>query len=80
MTTADGDSLVKVYEANNAMEAQMLHQRLAEEGINAYVEQTPSPLDGLTAINEGTEVQVRAADAVRAIHIVERFLAEREEQ
>lgn len=75
-----GDNLVKVYEARHEAEAHMIHEALDAAGIEAYVEQTPSPLDGLTTIQEGTEVQVRAADANRAVQIIETFLAERRER
>ena len=74
------DNLVKIYEAQHEAEAELIHHALAAEGIEAYVEQTASPLDGLTVIHEGTEVQVRAADAPQAAKIVERFLAERRER
>lgn len=73
------DDLITVYEAIHLAEAEAIHQALETEGIRAYVEQTPSPLDGLTTIGEGTEVMVLQDDETRARQIVERYLAERAE-
>jgi hypothetical protein len=70
------DELVSVYEAQDLPLAELLHQRLTDAGVEAFVEPTASPLDGLTAINQGTHVYVRAVDAARARPIVEGFVAE----
>jgi hypothetical protein len=73
------DELVTIHEARHEAEAEMIRRALESEGIPASVEQTASPLDGLTAINEGTEVQVYGRDRDRASAIVNSFLAEHDE-
>lgn len=71
--------LVHVYEALNLAEAEAIHQALEAEGIEAYVDQTASPLDGLADIGEGTEVMVREDDAEHAQQVIERYLAQQEQ-
>lgn len=71
------DDLVSVYQADDLFQAELIHQRLADAGIDAFVEPTASPLDGLTTINQGTDVMVREDDAPQAKQIIEGFLAER---
>jgi len=71
------DELVVVYEAIDLPQAEMVHQALEAAGIDAWVEQTPSPLDGLTVMNQGTHVRVRQDDAGRAQQRIAEFLAER---
>lgn len=70
------DDLVSVFEAMNMAEAQMIADALKAAGISSLVEQTASPLDGLTSIGEGTEVRVKAEDEDRAIQLIEDYLAE----
>ena len=72
---SDSD-LVSVYVAEDLPQAELLRQRLDEARIDAFVEPTASPLDGLTAINQGTHVMVREDDADRAKQIVEAFISE----
>ncbi|QNN25088.1 DUF2007 domain-containing protein [Planctomycetales bacterium ZRK34] len=70
------DQLFTVYTAPTFNEAEMIHQALEEAGIRAFIEQTPSPLDGLNSINQGTPVMVNDNDADAARDIVNAFLAE----
>lgn len=70
------DDLITVYEAIHLAEAEAIHQALEAEGIRAFVEQTASPLDGLTTIGEGTEVMVLQDNEARARQIIDRYLAE----
>jgi len=71
------DELVSVYQAQDLPEAELLHQRLTGAGIDAFVDRTASPFDGLVGANQGTHVQVRAADLELARHVIETYLAER---
>lgn len=71
------DTLFTVYTAPTFSEAEMIHQALDEAGISAFIEQTPSPLDGLNTINQGTPVMVREDDAEEARRVVDAFLTER---
>jgi hypothetical protein len=41
---------VKVYDAVDAAEAELLREALADAGIKAYIDNIPSPLDGLLAM------------------------------
>ena len=74
------DDLFTIYEAATFAEAESIHQTLADEGVDAWVEQTPSPLDGLTNIGEGTEIMIRQHDEQKARRIIERYLAEKGEE
>lgn len=74
MNTEDFD--VNVYEANDMGEAELVHQALGRAGIEATIDQIPSPLDGLTPINQGTSVLVRPSDAKRAAEVVRDWMAE----
>jgi len=68
--------LVSVFEAINMAEAEMINMALKAAGIQAAVEKTASPLDGLTSIGEGTEVMVREEDEEKALQVIEDYLAE----
>jgi hypothetical protein len=68
--------LISVFEAINMAEAEMINAALKGAGIEAFIEKTPSPLDGLTAIGEGTEVMVREEDEEKALQVIEDYLAE----
>ena len=72
------DDLVSVYQAGDLPLAELIRQRLEDEGIEAFIDPTASPLDGLTTINQGTHIFVRQPDAQRAQNVVEEFLAEHE--
>lgn len=70
------DQLFNVYTAPTFSEAEMIHQALEAAGIRTFIEQTPSPLDGLNSINQGTSVMVNADDADNAQRVLKEFLAE----
>lgn len=70
------DQLFNVYTAPTFNEAEMIHQALEDAGIRAFIEQTPSPLDGLTSIGQGTPVMVSDADADSAQRVLQEFFAE----
>lgn len=74
------DAMITIYTAPDFAEAQMIREALAEADIEAFVDQTPSPLDGLNAMNQGTPVMVEEKDVEAAQRIVAEFLAEQEEQ
>ena len=65
--------VVVVYTAENMPQAEMLRQELESVGIQAMVEPTASPLDGLSVIDQGTPVLVHAEHAPRAREIVQQF-------
>ncbi|MHC4993746.1 MAG: putative signal transducing protein [Planctomycetota bacterium] len=68
------DDLIKVYEGVNLPEAELVHQALTDQGIDAFVDPTASPLDGLTAMAQGTPVMVRQDDVPQAQQIIAEFL------
>jgi len=68
--------LVDVYQAASVSEAQLLKDRLSSEGIEAFLDNTDSPLDGLTAANQYIVVRVLPADAGRAREVAAAFAAE----
>ena len=71
------DELQTIYEATSLAEAEMIHQRLEEAEIEAWVDQTASPFDGLDAMGgQGTPIMVREEHAEKARAIVDRFLEE----
>jgi hypothetical protein len=73
---AMSQELVSLYESQDLPEAELLHQRLADAGIESFVEPTASPFDGLTAANQGTHVRVRSSDLSPARRILQEFLGE----
>jgi hypothetical protein len=62
---------VKVYDASNAAEAEMIRQALEDAGIRAYIDTTPSPLDGLIAMGQGIPVLVVGDKADEAVGVIE---------
>jgi hypothetical protein len=70
------DQLFNVYTAPTFSEAEMIHQALEDAGIRAFIEPTPSPLDGLSSIGQGTPIMVSDADADAAQRVLQEFLAE----
>lgn len=72
------DDLVPIYEAGSLMEAQLLADRLDQEGLQAHVANDQSPLDGLTAGEQTVRVMVLPADQPRAQAVVEQFVQERD--
>jgi hypothetical protein len=69
------DTLIVIYRASNEAEAALLSDALSEAGVEASVEQTASPFDGVAGLGD-TRVFVRQADRDRAGAVLERFLAE----
>ena len=64
---------VKIYDASNTAEAEMIRQAMEEAGIRAYIDTTPSPLDGLTAMGQGIPVLVEGDKADEAVNVIEEF-------
>ena len=60
----DPQNLVKIYEAANSIEANLVKNLLADEGIQAVVTEENEPLAGLDITPP--DVLVRAADEERA--------------
>jgi hypothetical protein len=67
------DELVKVYDATNAAEAELIREALQEAGIHAYVGNIPSPLDGLTAMGQGIAILVSEDRLEDAGKVIENF-------
>ncbi len=67
---------VKVYDAENGPAAELLREALEAEGIEAAIDTIPSPLDGLTAMGQGTPIFVGAHDAERALEVINTALTE----
>jgi hypothetical protein len=65
---------VKLYDADNGAEAELIREDLEAHGIEAMVDNTPSPLDGLTAMGQGTPVFVSRDDYDKASDMLDRFL------
>lgn len=70
------DFQVNVYESATMGEAELVRQSLEQAGIEAMIDQMPSPLDGLSAIHQGTSVLVRPSDEKRASAVVREWMAE----
>lgn len=68
--------LVDVYQASTMTEAQMLKDRLASQDIEAFLDNTDSPFDGLTAANQYIVVRVLPDDAPLAREVAAAFAAE----
>lgn len=68
--------LVDIFEAETLAEAQMLVARLDEAGIKSFVDNSDSPLDGLTAADQLKIVRVLPADEAKARDIANDFLSE----
>lgn len=70
-------SLMTIYTAPEYAEAEMIHEALEAEGVESFIDPTPSPLDGLNSMGQGTPIMVNSEDAERARRVIETFLAER---
>ena len=64
--------LVKIYEAANSIEANLVKNLLAEEGVEAVVAEENDPLSGLS-IDFSPDVMVRAADEERARAFIDNY-------
>lgn len=71
---------IKVYDAMNGFEAELIRDRLQEEGIAVMVDEMAGPLDGLTAMGQGTAIRVEVEHAERATAIIEALAAEARER
>jgi hypothetical protein len=60
----------KIYDADNGAEAEVLREALEAEGIDAALDLTPGPLDGLTAMGQGVPIYVGANDLEKARAII----------
>lgn len=65
---------VKLYDADNGAEAELIRENLEEHGIESIIDNTPSPLDGLTAMGQGTPVFVSRSDYDKASDVLDRYL------
>ena len=64
----------KLYDADNGAEAELIREDLEEHGVEAMVDNMPSPLDGLTAMGQGTPVFVSRSDYDKASQVLDRYL------
>jgi len=65
---------VKLYDADNAAEAELIREDLQEHDIEAMIDNQPSPLDGLTSMGQGTPVFVSRSDYDKASQVLDRYL------
>ncbi len=72
------DDLVPVFQSETLMEAKLLTDRLEAEGIRAFIDNTDTPFDGLTAADQFKTVRVLPQDHPRATEITTAFQAEHE--
>ncbi len=70
---------VKVFDAANGIEAELLRAALVAADVDATIDTTPSPLDGLTAMGQGVPVFVGADDVDRAIEIIDEAMTEHDD-
>ncbi len=71
------DDLVDVYETDTLADAQLLAARLEEEGIDSFIDNTDSPFDGLTAMQQQKIVRVLPNAESQARQVVQVFVQER---
>ncbi len=64
---------MKVYDASNAAEAELIREAMQAAGIRAYIDTTPSPLDGLTAMGQGIAILVDGEQADEARKVIDDF-------
>ncbi len=74
----DKDDLIDVYEAANAIEANIVKNLLVDNGIEATVTEQNEPFAGLTIVPPN--VYVRRVDEAKARKIVEKYEDELEEK
>jgi hypothetical protein len=72
------DRHVRVYDADNSVQAELIREELESHEIQAYIDDYAGPLDGLTAAGGGTPLFVPAAQAEKARQIIDRFVTEHE--
>ncbi len=64
---------VKVYDADNAADAELIRGQLADADIEAVVDATPSPLDGLTSMGQGTPIFVDRSAYDQARQVIDQW-------
>jgi len=64
---------VKVFDADNSADAELIREQLESAEIEAVVDATPSPLDGLTAMGQGTPIFVDRPNRERARQIIDQW-------
>ncbi len=69
-------NLAKVFDADNGAEAELIREALEAAGLSVTIENQPSPLDGLTAMGQGTPVYVAADQVDQANAIIGKFIEE----
>lgn len=70
------DDLVDVYETDTLADAQLLVARLEEEGIDSFIDNSDSPFDGLTAMQQQKIVRVLPNAESQARKVVETYVGE----
>lgn len=71
------DDLVDVYETDNLADAQLLVARLEESGIDSFIDNSDSPFDGLTAMQQQKIVRVLPNAETQAREVVAKYVSER---
>ena len=71
------EDLVNVFEAETLLEAKLVSDRLETAGIQSFIDNTDSPLDGLVAADQIKIIRVLPEKAQQARKIVADFEAER---
>ena len=71
------EDLVDIYETDTLADAQLLVARLEESGIDAFVDNSDSPFDGLTAMQQQKIVRVLPNAESQARQVVEQYVSER---
>ena len=66
-----------IYQAGSLAEAQLFSNRLDGHGIESFIQNDESPLDGLTAGEQTIGVCVRHEEEARAREVLAEFLDER---
>jgi len=74
----DKDDLIDVYEASNAIEANIVKNLLVDSGIEATISEQNEPFAGLTIVPPN--VYVRRMDEAKARQVVEQYEDELEEK
>lgn len=64
------DDLIVVFEAETLMEAQLVSNGLEQAGIQSFIDNTDSPLDGLISAGQLKLVRVLPKDAQQAKQVV----------
>ena len=71
------EDLVNVFESETLLEAKLISDMLDTAGIESFIDNTDSPLDGLVTADQIKIVRVLPEKAVQARQIVADFQAKR---